>query len=451
VPLRDTPPHRRLPRAWLALAAGLVSLAPLGAAASNSIITIGGTPFTIPNPIPNGDVLEIYVNPQGVGSVYVGPLSGAPTFARGAGSLYLGPASTAAPVGLITTGIITANTLTTTGSLSPSVYVTAVSGGTTPSSGPGILLLSGSLRSGAALVEQFISVKQISTSFAALATAQESLMVAARPLADALLGEDGPLDVPNQAGARFALGSALGGANGRYHLTRDLTLLAGAGYAQTSGAVHDDGGAILALALRYEAPASLAIRPFGEVAFWTMPGHGLRFTRTYTDSVGGGAGVGATTGSLFDASVRVGVAVRPDPEDEVDVSLAAGPEWLSIAGYSEAASAANPFPASMAGGTASIVVGDARLVWTHRIGRVAFSLLGGVAHGFDPQSGPNGVVAGAIAASAGLPRGTWAEFGLRIGWQVTTHLDLSAFTDGTAGDNGLGHAIHAGGGFDYRF
>jgi len=415
VPLRGAPPHRRFPRASLALAAGLLWLPPLAAAASDSIITIGGNTFAIPNPISNGDVLETYVNPQGVGSVYVGPLSGAPTFGRGAGSFYLGPASAAPSTDLITGGIITAFNLTTTGSLSPSVYVAAVSGGTTLSSGPGILLLSGSIRSGAALVEQFVSTKQISASFAPLATAQESLMVAARPFADALLGEDGPLDAPNQAGARFALGSALGGANGRYHLTRDLTLLAGAGYAQNSGAVHDDGGAILALALRYEAPVSRAIRPFGEVAFWAMPGHGLRFTRTYTDSLGEGAGVGATTGSLFDASVRVGIAVRPDPEDEVDVSLAAGPEWLSVAGYSEAASATNPFPANMAGGTASIVVGDARLVWTHRIGRVAFSLLGGVAHGFDPQSGPNGVVAGAIRASAGLPRGTWAEFGLRLG------------------------------------
>ena len=427
------PPRRRLPRITLALAAGLIWLLPLGAAASDSIITVAGVPYTIPNPIPNGDVIAIYVNPQGIASVYVGPPSGAPTY------------------GLSAPGAVPATTLTTTGYLSPPVYVSGISGSTTQTSGPGLFLIAGSVRSGTALVEQFVSSQQISASFAALATAQETLMVAARPLADALLGEDGPLDAPNQAGARFGLGSALGGANGRYHLTRDLTLLAGAGYAQTSGAVHDDGGAILALALRYEAPPSLAIRPFGEVAFWAMPGHGLRFTRTYTDTLGEGAGVGTTTGSLFGASVRLGVALLPDPDDEVDLSLSAGPEWLSIAGYTEAASATNPFAAVMAGGTASIVVGDARLVWTHRIGRVAFTLLGGVAHGFDPQSGPNGVVAGAIAASAVLARGTWAEFGLRLGWHVSRRVGIDVFTDGTAGNDGLGHAIHAGGGITYRF
>ncbi|MDE2005803.1 MAG: hypothetical protein KGI51_04485 [Rhodospirillales bacterium] len=413
---------------------------PLEAAASDSVVTTPGGPITIPNPIPTGDIVAIYVNPQGVASVYVGPPSGAPTFGSGVPGAITG-----------TTTLTTLGYLTTTGYLSPSGYVTAVSGGTTPTSGLGILLLSGPIQYGAAFVEQFVSSQQISASFATLATAQESLMVGARPLVDALLGEDGPLDAPNQAGAQVGLGSALGGADGRYHLTRDLTLLAGAGYAQTSGAVHDDGGAILALALRYEAPASLAIRPFAEIAFWAMPGHGLRFTRAYADSLGEGAGVGTTTGTLFDASVRVGVALLPDPEDEVDLSLAAGPEWLSIGGYTEAASAGNPFPAGLAGGTASIVVGDARLVWTHRIGRVAFSLLGGVAHAFDPQSGPNGVVAGTIAASAALPQGTWAEFGLRLGWHVTPRVGIDVFTDGTAGNDGLGHAIHAGGGITYRF
>ena len=90
MPLRGAPPHRRFPRASLALAAGLLWLPPLAAAASDSIITIGGNTFAIPNPISNGDVLETYVNPQGVGSVYVGPLSGAPTFGRGSWFLLFG-------------------------------------------------------------------------------------------------------------------------------------------------------------------------------------------------------------------------------------------------------------------------------------------------------------------------------------------------------------------------
>lgn len=53
------------------------------------------------------------------------------------------------------------------------------------------------------------------------------------------------------------------------------------------------------------------------------------------------------------------------PEDEVAPALEIGHEWLNTGGYNEVFSAANPFDAHGLSATARMLVGTARVQWTH--------------------------------------------------------------------------------------
>jgi hypothetical protein len=256
------------------------------------------------------------------------------------------------------------------------------------------------------------------------------------------------------AGAFAEGGSAMGGVRGQINLGGGLTIFGGLAYGQEGYADAKVGASPWgALAGRYVWDNNAAVKPFVEIGGWLAPGEPMSFSRSYMNGAGTATGIGNTAGSLSYVYGRTGTALRISTTDEFDPALELGRAELSAGGYQETLSAANPFPAAVNGGATAATVGKIEGTWTHRFNEVfEGSLYGAYAHGW---SGGSGIVASVAGVGTFTPVSSqslnWGEYGVQVGYRITSNIKLNGFVDGLAGGDGIGGKLHVGLGIDANF
>jgi fibronectin-binding autotransporter adhesin len=116
---------------------------------------------------------------------------------------------------------------------------------------------------------------------------------------------------------------------------------------------------------------------------------------------------------------------------------------MQTGGYSEATTAINPYPATVAPGVDTLNVARIGGQYTHLFnGAIEANVSAGVAYGFGAGSVVNVNDFGPIAPNA-LPKTTWLEYGARIGYRASDNLVVDAFVVGTAG-GAVGATAHGG-------
>jgi hypothetical protein len=271
-------------------------------------------------------------------------------------------------------------------------------------------------------------------------------------VAGTLLGSTDPIiSGGNSATALAAVGSLTVGFKGNYAFDNGLTLIGGVAYSDFDVAGLKVGGALIAASgLRYVFEDRGGFKPFVEVGGWLSPTSNVTVSRTYANGAGTATGIGTTTSSLGSIYARGGVIFEPTNIDEVAVSATAAVNWLSMAGYTEAAGAGNPFPATFSAVndvTTSVV---ATVAWTHEINeKIDMTLsasLGGL-FGIDPV---NATVAGLGAMTTPGGNALIGAVGARIGYKITEDLTVNGFLATTFGSTGGTH-IQVGVGLSLKF
>jgi probable HAF family extracellular repeat protein len=266
-----------------------------------------------------------------------------------------------------------------------------------------------------------------------------------------LLGSTDPMEGPSSATALGAIGSLTVGVKGRYAIGDGLTILGGIAYSDFDAAGLRVGGALIAATgLRFVFPAEGRVRPFVEAGAWGSPQMNLAITRTYMNGAGTATGTGTTTGSIGSLYVKGGVIWTASEADEIALSGTAAVNLLSLAGYTEAAGATNPFPATYSAINDVTTSIKATIAWTHEINeRIDLTLSAslGETFGIDPVTA---TVAGAGALTS--PGGNYAfgELSARIGYKVSDDMTVSGFLAASMTQNGGTH-VQAGIGVTLKF
>lgn len=234
---------------------------------------------------------------------------------------------------------------------------------------------------------------------------------------------------------------------------RQRDLLAGAAFEQ----YYQDGAnvraaPIVAASLRYDPPNWGKSRPFFEVGGALSPYIDASYTRYYTNGLTPAQGVGSAVDRSVSVFGRIGWVDRVTPIDEVAVfgDLIRG--WQQSGGYTEAASAVNPFPATVSTGVDRQDVVRFGATYTRLLfGNLEANINGAVAYGFDNHFGSQiNVVSFGSVAPYPLLNSAWTEFGGRLGYRFSRNLAVDAFLIGTLGGE-IGPTLHGGLGVRYAF
>ena len=267
-----------------------------------------------------------------------------------------------------------------------------------------------------------------------LAAGQTAIVARVNGIGTLLTGGGQPLEGEDQFSLVGAVGSWAFGGTARVNLGNGFSLLGGAALLEQSGAGATASGVLASGALRYVQPGNDALRYFGEFGLHGAPGLALTFTRQYDDGSPGGATVtGSTTGSLAAAYVTGGVLYAPSPNNEIAFSGTLMRDWLTVAGYSETFALTNLFAADVAGGTSTFDVVKAGAAWTTAVSpQMDATLSAAVGKSF----AHDGVAANVafVGPVTGTPQGElFAEYGVRLGWELSPTATVDAFALGSTG------------------
>lgn len=277
--------------------------------------------------------------------------------------------------------------------------------------------------------------------------------ITGRVLTSILLGATEQVNCSNCSSGFGSIGSYAIGAHGRWSLTNSVTLMGGFSYDEYSAAgITVYNAPTFAGSLVYDPVNFGRSRPFVEVGGGLVPFEQVKYSRSYVTgaelSVGQGQGLDRSLG-LFG---RVGWVDRFTPVDEGAVYTDISRSWLSAGGYTEAANAVNPLPATVKTGIDTLDVARLGAQYTHLFngqfeGNVSVAVSYGFNAGVGSQwdiSGYGPVVAGPIANSV------WYEWGARVGYRVAQRMVVDAFVLGTLGGE-VGTTFHGGVGLRYLF
>ena len=294
---------------------------------------------------------------------------------------------------------------------------------------------------------------QIQSSVTSLAQAQLNQLITSRLLGSLLLGANEQVSGCACGGGFASIGSFSLGSHGRWSLNDSLTLLAGAAFEQ----YYQDGAnvraaPIVAASLRYDPPNWGKSRPFLEFGGAASPYIDTTYTRYYTNGLTPAQGVGSAVDRSISVFGRVGWVDRLTPIDEAAVFTDLVRGWQQSGGYTEAANALNPFPATVSTGVDRQDVVRFGATYTHLLfGNLEANINGAIAYGFDNEFGSRvNVVSFGSVAPYPLLNSAWTEFGGRLGYRFSRNLVVDAFLIGTLGGE-IGPTLHAGLGVRYAF
>ncbi len=266
-------------------------------------------------------------------------------------------------------------------------------------------------------------------------------------LASILAGEYLPVASGSEADGFAAIGSVSGGAGGRIGLSEGLSVRVGvAGIAQRYDGVAQNGAALTALSLRYVSAQFGIIRPLVEAGGWFAPDLPLTFARSYQNGTGPALGQGTSHGGMNYVYARAGGIVALSDADDLVLTGEIGREYLATSAWTEAASAQNPFNATLEDADATLVLGKLRAQWTHRFGaRLDATLLVAGVRALATFGTFDAAVAGLGPVTARLPGDAlWAEYGARIGWRFDL-ATVEVFAGGVSGGSATaGTGVHGG-------
>ncbi len=301
-----------------------------------------------------------------------------------------------------------------------------------------------------------------------LADDRRATMTRSRATANELLGMTRPMSENAYVTAGGLFGSAVGYAAGQAS-KYGFTVLGGLGWgAQDYGSgIEQDNALTLAAALRYtlDKPffgGRVAFSPYVELGGWATPEETLTLTRGYVNGAGFSTGRGSADASSFAGYARSGLIWDATASDRLTGYGEIGRQYLSIASYIEAPGLANPFPASVDGGTLFMNVAKVGAAWTHETSHllslpngkplpISLTLAGAAVHSFSPHTALTASLAAAGTVRTNSPSETWGEFGGRLSARFTQNLSLGLDLSGTAGADPIGTSLHGGASLAYAF
>ena len=307
----------------------------------------------------------------------------------------------------------------------------------------------------APIIAGLTTAASVAQSFGQLGQAARTALAQQQGLMRHLLFSNEPVSaLGSQAGGFASAGSAVFGLRGRVALADGLALQVGLASASEGYANARLNGSIFgAASLRHTWNQAARFRPFAEVGGWFAPDASLRFTRTYANGVGFSTGSARTHGDLSYFFARAGFGYQVTPFDEVGVSGEIGQSHLRINRYSEALSAANPFPADVSGGSNRLALATARVQLTHQFDERIDATVGvGVTQGFASRTRISGNVVGVGVFNPIAGRNSaWMEYGARVGYRIAPDMRIDIFADGEVGGAEIGDKVHIGAGFLKQF
>ena len=279
-----------------------------------------------------------------------------------------------------------------------------------------------------------------------LARQRYNQMITNRVLGTVLLGINEQVKCNDCVSAFGSAGSFSAGIHGRKNLTANLSLLAGIAYTQYSeGGYSVTSAPIGAFALRYDFVDWGSSRPFFDIGTILSPYQKVRYSRSYTTSLGAVSLDSATTSENYAVYGRAGWMSRLSPRDEVAASVEVWQLWQRVKGYSDPAAAFNPFNASIAGGTDHTSLVKVGAQWTHLFGsNIEANINGGWVQSFATRSGIIATVTGDGVVVPTIGNQGWFEYGGRLGFRITKGWVADLFVNGTAGPQPVGNTLHGG-------
>ena len=293
----------------------------------------------------------------------------------------------------------------------------------------------------------------ITNSVTNVAKAQQSQIITNRVLNSILLGATQQISSCSCAGGFASIGSFATGAQGRWTLSDELTLIGGFSYNQWNAqGVTVQNAPTVAGSLIYDFWKWGESRPFLEAGGALTPYEDVSYTRSYANGYTWAIGNAKTIDRDLSLFARAGWIERLTPVDEAAVYGDLGRSWMQTGGYTEVSSALNPFPATVPTGLDTLNVARLGGQYTHLLnGNIEANVSAAVAYGFGAGAGQAVSVYGfgPIAPNA-LPNTTWVEYGARLGYRYHDRLVIDAFVVGTAFGQ-VGTTIHGGVGLRYAF
>src|SRR5882724_9099247 len=272
------------------------------------------------------------------------------------------------------------------------------------------------------------------------------LMITRRVLGTVLLGVNEQVNCSDCVSAFGSAGSFSAGIHGRKELTPNLSLLAGIAYTQyNEGGYHVTSAPIGAFALRYDFVDWGSSRPFFDIGTILSPFQKVRYTRSYTTSLGAVSLESPTSSENYAVYGRAGWMSRLSPRDEVAASVEVWQLWQRVKGYTDPAAAFNPFDASIATGTDRTSLVKVGGQWTHLFGSsLEANVNGGWVQSFATRSGIVATVTGDGTVVPTIGNQGWFEYGGRLGFRITKGWVADLFLNGTAGPHPIGNTVHGG-------
>lgn len=304
-----------------------------------------------------------------------------------------------------------------------------------------------------AAVAGLTTASSIQNSVDNLAGARAGIAVQMQGFGSHLLGNNAPLDAPDEVGAFGAVGSISGGVAGKVGLGDGFSLLGG---LSINGEEFKDAkmrhATMGALAVRYVFDKKGKILPFVESGGWVAPDGSFTFSRRYTNGAASAVGVGETNGSLGYFYMKAGVGYDLTSSDTVVLDAEIGHMRFHSDAYDEPLTVPNPFNAHISSGTDRLSVAKAAANITHDFTpKIDATLSFTAAHGFAGSTNVTANVAGFGIISSKATSPNWAEYGLRAGYKLTANVTLDAFVNGISGNNGVNTETHAGADIKFSF
>jgi hypothetical protein len=286
-----------------------------------------------------------------------------------------------------------------------------------------------------------------------LASQRFNQMITNRVLGTVLLGVNEQVNCSDCVSAFGSAGSFSAGIHGRKELTPNLSLLAGIAYTQYSeGGYSVTSAPIGAFALRYDFTDWGSSRPFFDIGTILSPFEKVRYSRSYTTSLGAVSLDSSTDSSDYGVYGRAGWISRLSPRDEVAASVEVWQLWQHVNGYTEPAVASNPFSAAIPTGTDRTNLVKLGGQWTHLISdSIEGNINGGFVQSFATHSGIVATVTGDGTVVPTIGNQSWFEYGGRLGFRITKGWVADLFVNGTLGPQPVGNTIHGGVGVRFNY
>ncbi len=297
------------------------------------------------------------------------------------------------------------------------------------------------------------TVAGVTNSVTNVAKAQQNQMITNRVLNSLLLGATQQISSCSCGGGFASVGSFAAGAQGRWSLSDELTLIGGFAYNQwNASGITVENAPTVAGSLTYDFWKWGKSRPFLEAGGALTPYEDVSYSRSYANGYTWAVGNAQAIDRDLSLFARAGWIARLTPVDEAAVYGDLSRSWMQTGGYTEVTSALNPFPATVPTGLDTLNVARVGGQITHLFNaNIEANLSGAVAYGFGAGAGQavNVYDFGPIAPNA-LPNTTWVEYGARLGYRYSDRLVIDAFVVGTAFGE-VGATVHGGLGVRYSF